>query len=206
MNKQTDLKGPAQFHTVLLCLYVADPATSLASNSVLGTLFFSESSLFIQLWNKYIFLSFSLISSLILHIWKNWAWISCPRLHSAPSVYLISIIQVIISLTLHLPLYFNYSQILAYLSVIYDITFFATLYLNSITFWRQTLFLLHHYIYLIALVTSYYAGYMLHQSQSILLFFQYIFKLICTLILRKMNIGYLFLNYYSYGWFSLSPK
>ena len=42
LNKQTDLKG--QFHTVLLCLYVADPATSLASN-----IFSSENSLFIQL-------------------------------------------------------------------------------------------------------------------------------------------------------------
>ena len=32
---------------LLLCLYVADPATFLASDSVLGTLFSSE-SLFIQ--------------------------------------------------------------------------------------------------------------------------------------------------------------
>ena len=35
---------------------MADPATSLASNSVLGTLFSSENSLFIQLWKKFIFL------------------------------------------------------------------------------------------------------------------------------------------------------
>ena len=39
-------------HTVLLCLYVADPATFLSSNSVPGTLFSSENSLFIQLWKK----------------------------------------------------------------------------------------------------------------------------------------------------------
>ena len=43
-------------HTVLLCLYVADPATFLASDSVLGTLYSSENSLFIQLWQKQIFL------------------------------------------------------------------------------------------------------------------------------------------------------
>ena len=43
MDKQTDLKG------VLLCLYVADPATL---NSVLGTLFSTENSLLIQLWKK----------------------------------------------------------------------------------------------------------------------------------------------------------
>ena len=46
-----------QFHTVLLCLYVAAPATCLTSNSVLGTLFSSEKSLFIQLWTKSMFLS-----------------------------------------------------------------------------------------------------------------------------------------------------
>ena len=34
---------------VFLCLYVADPATSLASNSVLGTLIPSANSLFILL-------------------------------------------------------------------------------------------------------------------------------------------------------------
>ena len=33
-----------RFQTVLLCLYVADPATFLASNG--------EDSLFIQLWKK----------------------------------------------------------------------------------------------------------------------------------------------------------
>ena len=39
-NKQTDL---------LLCLYVVDPATFLASNSILGTLLSTERSLFIRL-------------------------------------------------------------------------------------------------------------------------------------------------------------
>ena len=39
-------------HTVLLCLYVADPDTSSASNSFLETILSSESSLFIQLWKK----------------------------------------------------------------------------------------------------------------------------------------------------------
>ena len=39
-------------HTVSCCLYVADPATFLASHSVLGTLLSSESGLFIQLWGK----------------------------------------------------------------------------------------------------------------------------------------------------------
>ena len=51
LDKQTDL------HTVLLCLYVADPATCLASDSVLGTLFTSENSLFIQIWKRLILLS-----------------------------------------------------------------------------------------------------------------------------------------------------
>ena len=41
LNTQTDLKGP-------YFVYVADPATFLASNSVAGTLFSSENSLFIQ--------------------------------------------------------------------------------------------------------------------------------------------------------------
>ena len=43
-RKQTDLK--------VLCLYVADPATFLASNSVLVTSFHSENNLFIQLLKK----------------------------------------------------------------------------------------------------------------------------------------------------------
>ena len=63
LNKQTDLKGQ---HTVLLCLYVADPATCLASNSVLGTLFPTKTSLFIQLWKKYIYFWVCLNNSLIL--------------------------------------------------------------------------------------------------------------------------------------------
>ena len=38
-------------YTVLL-IYVVDPATFLASNSVQGTLFSSENSLFTQLWRR----------------------------------------------------------------------------------------------------------------------------------------------------------
>ena len=38
LNAQTDL---TQFHKVSLCLCVADPATFLASNSVLGTTLFT---------------------------------------------------------------------------------------------------------------------------------------------------------------------
>ena len=41
-----------QFHTALLYLYLADPATFLASFGVLGTRFSSENSLFIQLWQN----------------------------------------------------------------------------------------------------------------------------------------------------------
>ena len=51
-NEQT-----TQFHTVLLCLHVADPATFLSSNSILGTLFCSENSFFIHLRKRKIFLS-----------------------------------------------------------------------------------------------------------------------------------------------------
>ena len=68
LNKQTDFKRTTQFHTVLLCLYVADPATFLASNSVLGTLFSFESSLFIQSWK----------------ILGFWVLIYFRKLHSAP--------------------------------------------------------------------------------------------------------------------------
>ena len=45
MSKLSSLSGLNQ-------LYVADPATCLASDSVLGTLFISENSLFIQLGKK----------------------------------------------------------------------------------------------------------------------------------------------------------
>ena len=53
-----------EFRTVLLCLYVADPATFLASNSVL-TIFSSESSLFIHLWIN-IYLLGCVITTLIM--------------------------------------------------------------------------------------------------------------------------------------------
>ena len=69
------------FHNVLLCLYVADPATFLASNSVLGTLFSPENSLlFCHGRNKYIWVC--VIASVIL--WRLRFWICSPKLHSAP--------------------------------------------------------------------------------------------------------------------------
>ena len=37
-------------HTVLLCLYVAEPDISWGSNSILETVFSFENNLFIQLW------------------------------------------------------------------------------------------------------------------------------------------------------------
>ena len=37
LNKQADCRLQYNFHTVLLSLYVADPATFLASNGVPGT-------------------------------------------------------------------------------------------------------------------------------------------------------------------------
>ena len=51
-KNKTEPKEQHTFILVLLCLYLADPATSLASHSVLGTLFSCENSLFIQLWKK----------------------------------------------------------------------------------------------------------------------------------------------------------
>ena len=63
MIEQTDLK---EQHKFILCLCVADPATFLASNSVLAPLFSSESSLFIQLWIKINILVCIIITSLIL--------------------------------------------------------------------------------------------------------------------------------------------
>ena len=53
-----------RFQTVLLCLYVADPATFLASNG--------EDSLFIQLWKKTnISVFVFIITSLILEILES---------------------------------------------------------------------------------------------------------------------------------------
>ena len=46
---QTELLKHDPVHTVLLCLHVADPATLLAPNCVVGTSFSAESSFFIQL-------------------------------------------------------------------------------------------------------------------------------------------------------------
>ena len=50
-SKQTDLKEQHCF-ILFYFVYMADPANFLASNGVLGTLFSSENSLFIQLWKK----------------------------------------------------------------------------------------------------------------------------------------------------------
>ena len=55
-----------------LHLHMADPATFLASHAVLGTLFSSENSLFIQLWKRRIFLSlyYYLINIVNIQIWS----------------------------------------------------------------------------------------------------------------------------------------
>ena len=51
LNHKLTLKDNT-IYTVLLCLCVADPATFLASNTVLGTLFSSEKSFFYSLLKK----------------------------------------------------------------------------------------------------------------------------------------------------------
>ena len=55
MTESTEFKKwpqrTTQFH-IVPCLYLADPATFLASNSVLWILFSSDNSLFIQLRGK----------------------------------------------------------------------------------------------------------------------------------------------------------
>lgn len=51
MNKQTDLKK--ENTTILLCLYLADPATFLDSNSVLLT--------FSPLWEQHVYTAFLII-------------------------------------------------------------------------------------------------------------------------------------------------
>ena len=50
LHCENNLKG--RLCSFRFCIYLADPATFLASNSVLGTLFSTENSLFIQLWKK----------------------------------------------------------------------------------------------------------------------------------------------------------
>ena len=65
LNKQTDLTGQHNFLLFYFVLHVADPATFLASNSGLGTLFSSENSLFIQIWRgniTFFLISFSITS------------------------------------------------------------------------------------------------------------------------------------------------
>ena len=66
MTEETNwLLRTTQFHTVFLCLYVADPATFLAPKSVLGTLFSSENSSFSD-EKKLIILSFDIVNIKIL--------------------------------------------------------------------------------------------------------------------------------------------
>ena len=43
------------------------------------------------------------------------------------------------------------------------LSLYFTLYFNSTTFWRRIVL---HYIYVITLVTSYFADFMLHQSHG----------------------------------------
>ena len=74
VNKLT-FKRTTHFHTVLLCLYVADPATFLASNSVLDLLFLWEQLVY-SVMVKYIFLSLCCyLINIALHI---------TQLHTAP--------------------------------------------------------------------------------------------------------------------------
>ena len=77
LNKQT---YRTQFHSILYCLYVADPDTFLASNSVLGTLFFLCAQLVYSVMVKKK-LSCHLINIVKL---KFWVLIVLPKLHSAP--------------------------------------------------------------------------------------------------------------------------
>ena len=55
-NFRLRVKGVAfvakDLHWLIFCLYVVDPATILASNDVLGTLFSSLNSFVIQWWKK----------------------------------------------------------------------------------------------------------------------------------------------------------
>ena len=62
---------------------MADPANFLASNSVLGTLFSTENSLFINSYHKYTHLWVCIIASLLLYILKSRVWNSSPKWQSA---------------------------------------------------------------------------------------------------------------------------
>ena len=80
LNKQADLRGRQNF---ILCLHVADPATFLASNSVLGPYFpLRAACLFSNGKSKYF--RVCVITSLILYSLKTWLWISSPKLHTSP--------------------------------------------------------------------------------------------------------------------------
>ena len=85
LNKQTvsmteETKRTPKFLTVLLGSYVADPASFLASSSDLGTFFCSENSLFLQVMME-ISIKVIVVTSQI--------WISSPKLHSAPLMYIL---------------------------------------------------------------------------------------------------------------------
>ena len=54
LNEQTDILTDNTIYTVLLCLHVADPATLSSFKQCSGTLFSSENSLSVHLWNKWV--------------------------------------------------------------------------------------------------------------------------------------------------------
>ena len=83
LNKQTDLKGQNNFIEFKFSLYVADPATLLASNSALGTSFPSENSLFIQLWKKKYYYHINLVNVTILSLKFFSKTTQCPFKHWA---------------------------------------------------------------------------------------------------------------------------
>ena len=89
INKLTDL----QFHAVLFCFYVADPATFLALNSVLGTLFSSENSLLINVLsysNSFYYQLIDIVNTQILFV-----WISSPK--ATVSLFNVNVAYVIYS-------------------------------------------------------------------------------------------------------------
>ena len=75
-------------NTLSFCftLFICGGPCHLVSNSVLGTLFSSDNSLFIQLSKIEIFLSLYHYLINIVNILKFGVWISSPKLHSAPLI------------------------------------------------------------------------------------------------------------------------
>ena len=75
LNEQTDLKKDKNtIYYVLLCLHVADPATFLASDWVLGSYF------------QKIYFWVNIITCIILLLLHFWIWISDQKLHHAPLI------------------------------------------------------------------------------------------------------------------------